>query len=200
MKNRIKLILLFAIIAMVWSCNELPKKDNDTKKKVVNTEKMQKKKAEDMLLEQLKKTPPLSSAELEAWLPKTLGGLSLERTKSLSILKEAQMTGWYKRVNDKIINLSISDAAGPNGEMIASKINVFGTEPESDIGDIQMRSVNVKGRMARQDRSTKKNMTNILFFHNNRFMIKIAAFDHNVDETWALVDELDFEMLDNLTQ
>jgi len=110
------------------------------------------------------------------------------------------MTGWYEREGYKAIVLSVSDAAGSNGEMIASKVNVFGTEPDSDAGDIQMRSVNVKGRIARQDRSIEKNMTNILFFHNKRFMIKISAFDYSADETWALVDELNFDALERLVE
>lgn len=198
MKNRIKLILVFSTSMLTWSCSELPKKGSETLKKIAKTEKAEEKKAENLLLEHLKNTPPLNVEDLEAWIPKTLGGLSLERTKSIAIYKEAQMTGWYKRMEDKMITLSITDAAGPNGDMFASKINVFGTEPESDAGDIQMRSVNVKGRMARQDRSTEKNMTNILFFHKERFMIKISAFDYSAEETWNLVNELDFKALDTL--
>jgi len=127
-----------------------------------------------------------------------LGGLSLERTKSHSLFGEVQMFGWYKRVDDKMIQLSITDAAGPNGSMAADKIGVLGTEPESDAGDIQMRSVNVKGRMARQDYHAKGNMTIIIFFHKKRFMIMITAHDHSVEKTWALVDELNFETLDKL--
>jgi hypothetical protein len=108
------------------------------------------------------------------------------------------MFGWYKRVEDKMITLSITDAAGPNGSIAADKINILGTEPESDVGDIQMRSVKVKGRMARQDYHAKGNMTILIFFHKNRFMIMLTAHDHNVEETWELVDELDFDALDKL--
>ena len=41
-------------------------------------------------------------------------------------------------------------------------------------------------------------MTILNFFHNKRFMIMLMAHDHNVEETWALVDELDFDALDKL--
>jgi len=97
-----------------------------------------------------------------------------------------------------MIILGITDAAGPNAKMAASKINQFGLEPESDLGNHQLRSVKVKGRMVRQDYQTEKNFTMILFFHKKRFMIQISAFDHTPDETWNLVDELDFTALDNL--
>lgn len=200
MKKKIKLILLFAMTTMVWSCNELPKKDSNARKKVAKIEKTERKNAEDKMLERLRNTSPVKVADLEAWFPKTLEGLSLERTKSMPGYNLAQLTGWYQRAGEKMIILYITDAAGPDGDIIANKINVLGTEPESDVGDIQMRSVTVKGRAARQDYKTKDNFTNILFFHNQRFMIKIMAYDHNVEETWRLVDELDFNTLDNLIQ
>ncbi len=198
MKNCIKLILFFALTTLTWSCNEALKKGSDSEKEVAKTQKAEKKNAEEKLLEKLIHTEPVDQANLEAWLPKTLGGLSLERARSFSLFKEAQMTGSYKRLGDKMITLSITDAAGPQGGMVASKINVFGTEPESDVETIQHRSVNVKGRMARQDYETEKNMTILHFFHKQRFMIMITAHDYNIEETWSLVDELDFEVLDNL--
>ena len=198
MKNNMKLTVLFAMIAILLSCNELPKKDGITKKKVAKTEEAQKKEAAYKLFETLKNTTPINVADLEAWIPKTLGGLSLERTKSHPIFGEVQMTAFYKRKEDKIINLNITDAAGPNGSMAADKINVYGTEREYDVENQQHRSVNVKGRMARQTYETEKNMTIISFFHKKRFMIMIMAHDHSVEETWNLVDELDFEALDNL--
>ncbi len=200
MKNRIKLMLLLAIATFTWSCNVTAKKENDSEKKVAKSEKAQKKKAEDKLFETLKNTTPINVADLEAWIPKTLGGLSLERAKSHPIFGEVQITGFYKRKEDKIINLNITDAAGPNGEMAADKINVFGTEREYDVENQQHRSVNVKGRMARQSYVTDKNMTMISFFHKKRFMIMITAHDHNVEETWGLVEELDFGSLDNLME
>lgn len=200
MKNRIKKILLFALTIVVSSCNELPKKVAEIEKKVVKTEKAEKKKEQDILREELKNTTPVNVDHLEALIPKTFGGLSLERTKSNSIFGEVQMFGFYKREGDKMIQISITDAAGPNGSMAADKIGVLGTERESDTEDIQLRSVNVNGRMARQDYHAKANMTIILFFHKNRFLIMITAHNHNVEETWALVDELNFEMLDKLAQ
>lgn len=199
MKNGIKLILLFAITILVWSCNELPKKSSDTEKKVAKTEKAKKKNAEDGLKERLKNTQPVNTDDLEAWIPKTFGGLSLERTKSLGMYGEdVAMAGWYKRKEDKIIIIYIYDAAGAEGTMISNKINVLGTEPEYDVGGTQFRSVNVKGRMASQDYTAEKNMTGISFFNNQRFMIRIVAFDHSIEETWNLVDELDFNALNNL--
>ncbi len=199
MKNRIKLILLFATTIMVCSCNELTKKSNDVEKKVAKTEKANKKNAEDRLKERLKNTQPVNTDELEAWIPKIFGGLTLERTKSLGMYGEdVAMAAWYKRKEDKIILLYIYDAAGPDGTMISDKINVLGTEREYDVEGIQFRSVNVKGRMASQDYTAEKNMTGISFFHNQRFMIKIVTFDYGIEETWSLVDELDFDALDNL--
>lgn len=198
MKNSAKLILVFVTTMLSWSCSELPKKGSDTEKKLAKTEKAAKKSAEDNLLARLKNTPPVNVDDLEAWIPKTLGGLSLERTKSHSIFKEVQMTGFYKRKGDKIITLNITDAAGPNGRMAAEKINVYGTEREYDAEKQQHRAVNVKGRMANQIHETEKNMTIISFFHKKRFMIMIMAHDHSVEETWGLVDELDFKALDNL--
>lgn len=198
MKNRIKLMLFFAVITITWSCNEISKKEDKSNKSVAKTEKAEKKNATEKLLEDLKNTEPVVEADFEAWIPKTLGELSLERAKSHPIFGEVQMTGFYKRKEGKIINLSITDAAGPNGEMAADKINVFGTEREYDVENQQHRSVNVKGRMARQSYVTDKNMTTISFFHKKRFMIMITAHDHNVEETWNLVDELDFDDLDNL--
>ncbi|MFK7814202.1 MAG: hypothetical protein AB8B59_17020 [Maribacter sp.] len=199
-KINIKLGLLLVITAIIWSCNELPKKERNLKKQTAKTEKAIKKEAQDKLYKRLRKTKPIDVAELETWTPKTLGGLSLERTKRHSIFGEVQMIGFYKRKGDKIINLNITDAAGPNGEMAADKINVFGTEREYDVENQQHRSVNVKGRMARQSYVTDKNMTMISFFHKKRFMIMITAHDHSVKETWGLVDELDFNALDNLTK
>jgi len=191
-------MLFLAITALTWSCKEATKKENDSNKSVVKTEKAENKDATQKLLEDLKNTAPVNDADLETWFPKTLGGLSLERTKSYSIFGEVQMTGTYKREGDKMITLSITDAAGPNGTMAAEKINVFGTEREYDAETQQHRSVNVKGRMARQSYVTDKNMTMVSFFHKKRFMIMITAHDHSVEETWGLVDELDFAMLDNL--
>ena len=54
--------------------------------------------------------------------------------------------------------------------------------------------------MASQDYTPEKNMTGISFFHKERFMIKIVAFDHSIEDTWNLVDELDFDALDNLVK
>lgn len=198
MKNRTSLMLLLAITALTWSCKETTKKENDSNKSAAKTEKAENKDATQKLLEDLKNTAPVNDADLENWIPKTIGGLSLERTKSYPIFGEVQMTGTYKREGDKMITLSITDAAGPNGTMAAEKINVFGTEREYDAETQQHRSVNVKGRMARQSYVTDKNMTMISFFHKKRFMIMITAHDHSVEETWNLVDELDFAMLDNL--
>jgi hypothetical protein len=201
MKHSVKRILFLALIVIVWSCNELPKKGSDSEKKVAKTEKKAKKNAKKELLEQLKNTKPVDVADLEAWIPKTLGGLSHERTKSLGMYGEdVAMMGWYKRKEDKIIILYIYDAAGPDGTMISNKINVLGTERESDVETQQHRSVNVKGRMARQIYETKANMTTISFFHKKRFMIMITAHDHSVEETWNLVDELDFMALDDLAK
>lgn len=200
MKSRIKLISLLVIVAFVCSCKEQTKKVGNTEKKIVKTEKAQKKKAEELLLENLRKTTPVNVENLESWMPKTLGGLSLERTKSAPIFGEVQMTGFYKRQGDKILTLNITDVAGPKAEMAADKINVYGTEREFDVEAQQHRSVNVKGRMARQLHDTEKNMTIITFFHKKRFMIMVMAHNHSVEETWNLVDELDFETLDNLTK
>ena len=201
MRTNITLISLFAIAMLSWSCKETPKETSDPQKEVAKAKKVEKKNAEDQMLERLRNTPPVNVADLEAWFPKTLGGLSLERRKSMPGYKDlSQMTGWYKREGDKIIILYITDAAGPDGDIIANKINVLGTEPESDVGGIQLRSVNVKGRMARQDYVAEKNTTNIIFFHNKRFLIKIMAFDFSIEETWDLVDELNFEALDNLIE
>lgn len=201
MKNRIVLFLLFLITIFSWSCNEASKKTKDTEKKINKTANVKKKNVEAELLERLKNTTPANADDLAAWIPKTLGGLSLERTKSLAFQKDqSQMTGFYKRAGNKIINLQITDAAGSGGEIVANKIYVFGTEPDSNAGSIQSRSVNVNGRMARQDQNIEEKMINILFFHNKRFMIKISAFDYTVEQTWALVDELDFMALDALIE
>ena len=119
MKNSINRVLLLTLTVIVWSCNELPKKANDIEKKVAMTEKAQKKNAEDRLKERLKNTQPVNTDDLEAWIPKTFGGLSLERTKSLSVYgDDVAMVGWYKRKEDKISLLYIYDAAGPDGTII----------------------------------------------------------------------------------
>lgn len=199
MKNKFTRILLFAMTILLCSCNELPKKSSDVEKKIAKTEKAQKKQAEDNLRERLKNTQPVSANDFEAWIPKILGSLALERTKSLGMYGEdVAMAGWYKRKEDKIIILYIYDAAGPDGTMISDKTNVFGTEREYDVETQQHRSVTVKGKMARQVYETKKNMTIISFFHKKRFMIMLMAHDHNIEETWDLVDELDFKALDKL--
>lgn len=198
MKIIIKPIFALSLTFLVWSCNETPKKAEVDGEKTAKTEKAEKKNTQNQLLERLKKTTPVNADDLEAWIPKTLGGLSLERTKSHSIFGEVQMMGTYKRKEDKMITLIITDAAGPDGGIAADKINVYGTEREYDIENQQHRSVNVKGRMARQSYVTDKNMTTLLFFHKKRFMIMITAHDHNVEETWGLVDELDFNALDKL--
>lgn len=199
MKNGMKLILLFAMVTIIWSCNETPKKDVAIEKKAAKTEKAEKKNSEAQMLEELENTQPVNADDLEAWMPKTLGGLSLERTKSSPIFPgEVRMNGWYKRVGDKMITLSVADAAGPSGGMSASKISLLGTEREYDTEAQQHRSVNVKGRMAAQVYHTEANMTLIMFFHKKRFMLMLTAHDHDVEETWGLVDELDFNALDNL--
>ena len=153
-----------------------------------------------MLLKSLRNTKPVNVDDLKSWMPKTLGGLTLERTKATPIFGEVQMTGFYKRKGDKIITLNITDAAGPKADMAASKINVYGTEPEYDVEPLQLRSVNVKGWMARQSYNTEKNVTILLFFHKKRFMIMLTAHDYSVDETWNIVDELDFEKLSELAR
>jgi len=73
-----------------WSCNETTKNNSDAPKVVARTKKVKKKNVEEKLKERLKNAQPVALDDLEAWIPKTLGGLSIERTKSISIFNEAK--------------------------------------------------------------------------------------------------------------
>lgn len=195
--------MLLGVLMTVISCGEIPKKQLDSKvdKTLKVDSSPSKAKSQDKHSEKLKNGRPISNSALESWFPKTLGGLDLERTRPIPLLKgQTQVAGFYKRKGDKLITLTVSDAAGPEGSVFADKIGIYGNEPDSNEGNIQLRSVNVKGRLARQDYNTETNATTISFFHDSRFLIKIAALGHSTDEAWALADELNFEALDKVVE
>lgn len=202
MKNRLKLILLLVMATIAWSCNETAKKDGDSQKEVAKTKKAEKKNKQDELLERLKNTAPVNVADLEAWLPKVLGGVPLNFSKPGPPLfrNSSQIMGNYlDEGSKKSILLLILDTAGPEGEMYASKNNMYGRlKTNIDVDGMVMRSVSVKDIGAEQTYIQKKNNTQLLFAKHERFMIKVIASNFNVEETWALVDELNFKTLNSL--
>lgn len=204
MKNNLLLILIFAIITLVSSCDGISKKGSPTEKEMVTSGKMTtKKNKQDELLENLKKTSPINYAALEAWLPKNLGGLPLDFSKpGPSLFKNSSqiMGNYLDEQSKKSILLLVLDTAGPKGNSYASKNKSYGSlKTDMEVDGMVMKSVTVKDIGAEQTYIPKKNNTQLSLAIRDRFMIKIVANNFNVEETWALVDELDFKALHHLS-
>jgi len=202
MKNSIQILGLIVLFFTAIACGDRDKKSasNDkaptTKKKELN--KFEKR------IEVLKTIEPVAYEDLEAWLPQSWGDLSLTKVKPFFAMFDGQTNlraDYVNKVNGQLgAYLVLMDAAGPKGTSFAWEIEEHQTKtPDVNAKGTEIKSaVRVKDWYARQAYTKDKNITQISFFHKDRIMIKLVASDLNVEESWDLIEKLDFNELSEL--
>jgi hypothetical protein len=164
-------------------------------------------------INKLKDAKPLTNEELKEWLPESLGGWQRSGFKvgTTGYMHVASIEGTYKigkgevsneidlqdgEVVEKKLTINIIDGAGPSGSMIiaglgmASKMDM---EEETEYKHTQ--GVTINGIRAQQTFHKIKRKTALQFVYENRFGVMVNGVNLDPNETWAMLENLDFEDL-----
>lgn len=213
------LALMMALSSLVSCTGDLKEKIRKTKQNVSNistiTEKAREAKED---IENLKDAVPLTNEELKSWLPESVG--SSERTGfkvgTAGYANVASIEGTYKKkaeaasdltdrqkgeVIDKKLMLNIVDGAGPSGSMMIAGLGMT-AKMDMELKDEykHTQAVNKNGIRAQQTFHINRNETALQFVYNKRFGVFVNGINMDPDETWEMVEKLDFEELENLTK
>lgn len=204
--------LIMVIAIVLSSCmGEVKEKLKKAKQGVSNVttiaEKAQEAKED---IEKLKDATPLTNEELKTWLPESLEGWQRSGFKvgTTGYMNVASIEGTYKteeqsktdmhdgQMIEKKLTINVIDGAGPSGSMMiaglgmASKMDM---EQEDEWKHTQ--SVERNGILAQQTFHKKQKETALQFVYNKRFGVMINGVNLNPDETWRMVQKIDFEQL-----
>jgi len=177
-----RIILILALIVFISSCgNDSKKADssavNDTQ--IEQTEKESSINPED-LKELLSQAIPLTETEFKNAFPTSIKGLPLDGEVSITNAKCKQGYATYGNEN---ITLSIYDCAGECSGMAT----MFGTVYSIKAQDNDDTKYSNQKRDAIKTTNTyrvKRNQSDIVFLHNNRWYVVIKGNNMNPDELW----------------
>jgi len=177
-----RIILILALIVFISSCGNGSKKAdssavNDTQ--IEQTEKESSINPED-LKELLSQAIPLTETEFKNAFPTSIKGLPLDGEVSITNAKCKQGYATYGNEN---ITLSIYDCAGECSGMAT----MFGTVYSIKAQDNDDTKYSNQKRDAIKTTNTyrvKRNKSDIVFLHNNRWYVVIKGNNMNPDELW----------------
>ena len=177
-----RIILILALIVFISSCGNGSKKAdssavNDTQ--IEQTEKESSINPED-LKELLSQAIPLTETEFKNAFPTSIKGLPLDGEVSITNAKCKQGYATYGNEN---ITLSIYDCAGECSGMAT----MFGTVYSIKAQDNDDTKYSNQKRDAIKTTNTyrvKRNQSDIVFLHNNRWDGVIKGNNMNPDELW----------------
>jgi len=195
---------LFATVLL--SCKgEVKEKLKKAKQGVSNVttiaEKAQEAKEE---MENLKDALPLTNEEMKEWLPESIE--DLERTGfkvgAAGYANVSSIEGTYKSNDkDQQFKVTIIDGAGPAGSMMIAGLGMAAKmDMEQEDENKHVQSVKVNGIQAQQTFHKKRNETALQFVVKKRFGVMINGVKMDPDETLKLIQKLDLDKLEDLTE
>jgi len=201
MKTSKKLLLLLLMAITIASCKkETRDKIKQAKQHISNTTTVvEKAKAAEEEMSELKEAVPFTNKELKEWLPESLG--DLERTGfkvgAAGYMNVASIEGTFKlEENNKIIAIQIIDGAGEMGSvMIASLGFASKMDIEEEDENKHLQTVVVNGIKAQQTYFKKRNETKLQFVYEKRFAVIIDTENMTPEETWQLFEKLNLDEL-----
>lgn len=206
MKTKIYFALYLWLMIAFSSClGEVKEKFKKAKDGVSNAATIVKEaqKAEGRM-EKLKNETALTNTELKEWLPSKLGGLERSGFKvgQAGYAGVNSVEGTFKSAkNKKKIKVSVIDAAGPSGGVMAAGYGMFGNlEMEMEDEHKHRQTVRVDGIKAQQTYFKKRNDTQLMFMYGERFLVDIKSTDVDVETTWTLIEKLKLEELIEMTE
>lgn len=206
MKTTKRVLLLLLMVITVVSCKtETRDKIKQAKQVISNTTTIvEKAKAAEEEMSELKEAIPFTNKELKEWLPESLGELKRTGFKvgAGGYMNVASIEGTFKlEENNKIIAIQIIDGAGEMGSVMiaslgfSSKMNM-----EEEDENKHLQTVIVNGIKAQQTYFKKRNETKVQFVYQKRFGVKVQGFDMSPEETWKAIKKMNLEKLDKKTK
>ena len=194
------------MISAVAACKKETRDKIKQAKQVISntTTVVEKAKAAEEEMSELKEAVPFTNKELKEWLPESLDGLKRTGFKvgAAGYMNVASIEGTFKSEdNDKKISIQIIDGAGKMGSVMiaglgfASKIDM-----EEEDENRHLQTVEENGIQAQQTYLKKRNETKVQFVYEKRFGVMVSGFDMSPEETWEAIEKLDLEKLLNKTK
>jgi hypothetical protein len=199
-------LALALLTSTVVSCKkETRDKIKQAKQHISNaTTVVEKAKAAEEEMSELKDAVSLTNTELKEWLPESLGDLNRTGFKvgTAGYMNVASIEGTFKSEdNDKKISIQIIDGAGQMGSvMIASLGFASKMDMEEEDENRHLQTVDVNGIKAQQTYLKKRNETKVQFVYEKRFGVIVDGLDMSPEETWELIDKLNLEELVDKTK
>lgn len=145
---------------------------------------------------------PISVEELEAWLPKTLGGMSLTSSApgSMSHSGISGIAATYGNPYEKSVKLLLTDCAGEQ----ASAMGLAGSfrrlmnqniDENTEMG--YQKTVTNKGVKAIENYNSDTDSYEIANFFGDRFSINLSSTRINLEEAWQAFHSLPLDKLLN---
>lgn len=143
---------------------------------------------------------PVTNEQFKAWLPESLDGIqrSAYKVGNNTFATATSVKGTYKKDNGEFV-VEVVDGAGNMAGLVimAGVANKVEMEEEDEFKHIK--TVKKSGIEAKQTFYKEKNITTLKFLYDDRFLVDIRAEGFGVDETWDLLETLDLEGLQDLT-
>ncbi len=206
MKTIKRILMLLLMISAVAACKKETRDKIKQAKQVISntTTVVEKAKAAEEEMSELKDAASLTNTDLKEWLPETLNGLKRTGFKvgAAGYMNVASIEGTFKsEENDKKLSIQIIDGAGKMGSVMiaslgfASKMNM-----EEEDENRHLQTVDVNGIKAQQTYLKKRNETKVQFVYEKRFGVIVDGLDMSPEETWELIDKLNLEELVDKTK
>ncbi|MAM29071.1 MAG: hypothetical protein CMC13_08615 [Flavobacteriaceae bacterium] len=192
-------ILLFS------SCGE--KKDsltNDSKEKPFITEKLldEIEAEQKPVTEKLKKLTPLSSTDMDAWMPVKLGDLNrvTYKTNALPTSFTYVTIARFKNSNPNIkLDITILDGAGRMGSVaITPFLDLERITRETSTDGGFQKTVTKNGKVYFQKYSKEDDTYILQFTVNDRFMVIIETQNMTEEALWEYTSQFHFESLPSI--
>ncbi|NNE76739.1 MAG: hypothetical protein HKN31_06660 [Pricia sp.] len=166
-------------------------------------------------IEILKDAVPLTNQELKEWLPQSLDGwertsLGVGKTGYINVASiEGGFTNEIEWENEKgesetikqKFSVSIVDGAGPTGSIMIAGLGMAGKMDMEEENEYKhSKSLEVKGIKAQQTFHKKRNETALQFVYKKRFGIMVNSVKMNPEETWAMLEKLDLDRLNEMAR
>lgn len=216
-KQRIIGILGIGMAVLLVSCTgEVKEKLKKAKQGISNVTTMAESAQEAKEdIEKLKDAIPLTNEELKQWLPESLKGwkrtsfgvgktgymnmASIEGSFTKEIEHESDK-GQMETVKQKF-SVSIVDGAGPTGSLMIAGLGMAGKmDMEEETEYKHSKGVEANGIEARQTFHKKRNETALQFVYKKRFGVMIRGVKMSPEETWSMLEKLDFDGLTEMAE
>ncbi len=206
MKITKKILLLLLMAITVVSCKKETRDKIKQAKQVISntTTVVEKAKAAEEEMSELKDAVSLTNTDLKEWLPESLEGLKRTGFKvgAAGYMNVASIEGTFKSEdNDKKLSIQIIDGAGKMGSvMIASLGFASKMDMEEEDENRHLKTVDVNGIKAQQTYLKKRNETKVQFVYKKRFGVIVDGLDMSPEETWEAIEKLNLEELVDKTK